>query len=77
MTKRYAPCIHCGSMKCQKDTVQCLNDRMNEMFASLWRRMRELELIISDDEIMTRLLLERVNTVRLDSLVPSGPKGDA
>jgi hypothetical protein len=50
---------------------------MNEMFASLWRRMRELELIISDDEIMTRLLLERVNTVRLDSLVPSGPKGDA
>jgi len=69
--KRYAPCIHCGSMKCQKDTVRCINDRMNEMFTSLWTRMRELELIISDDEVMTKLLLERVNAVRLKDLVAS------
>jgi len=39
--------------------------------------MRELELIITDDEVMTNLLLERVNAVRLVDLVPSGPKGDA
>ena len=75
--KRHAPCIHCGSMKCQKDTVQCLNDRMNEMFTSLWERMRELERIILDDEAMTKLILERVNAVRLVDLDASGPKGDA
>lgn len=69
--KRKAPCIHCGSMKCQKDTVACINDRMNEMFASLWKRMRELELIITDDEMMTQLILERVNAVRLKDLVAS------
>lgn len=69
--KRYAPCVHCGSMKCQKDTVACLNDRMNEMFASLWKRMRELEIVITDDEVMTKLLLERVNAVRLKDLVAS------
>lgn len=75
--KRYAPCIHCGSMKCQKDTVACINERMNEMFTSLWKRMRELERTILDDEEMTKLLLERVNAVRLVDLVPSEPKGDA
>lgn len=33
--------------------------------------MRELELVISDDEVMTKLLLERVNAVRLEDLVAS------
>jgi len=64
-------------MKCQKDTVACLNDRMNEMFTSLWKRMRELELIITDDEVMTALLIQRVNAVRLKDLVESSPKGNA
>lgn len=75
--KRAAPCIHCGSMKCQKDTVKCLNDRMNEMFTALWEHVRRLERAILDDEEMTKLLMERVNAVRLQDLKPSGPKGDA
>lgn len=75
--KRTAPCIHCGSMKCQKDTVKCLNDRMNEMFAALWNRVFALEYKINDDDRLTKLLLERVNAVRLQDLEPSGPKGDA
>ena len=75
--KRQGPCIHCGSMKCQKDTVKCLNDRMNDMFTALWEHVRRLERIILDDEEMTKLLIERVNAVRLKDLVPSEPKGDA
>jgi len=39
--------------------------------------MRELELIITDDEVMTALLIQRVNAVRLKDLVESSPKGNA
>jgi len=40
--KRKSPCIHCSSMACQKNSVECLNEIMETKFAQLWEAMKKI-----------------------------------
>lgn len=69
--KREAPCIHCGSMKCRKETVMCLHDKMMRNFNDLWEILRKLEAELNLQADHVNIIRERVNAVRLSDLEAS------